>query len=87
MAEVIGSLDDSGNPVLSTLKTNIISNIPGATHNDAASFPLTVTYTATNNSYTVTSSGIVTANNSSSEGVTATTNQSINRNQGGNIYG
>ena len=51
--EVLGSYGKNGKLEIATVNSNIKNNISGVTTDDAVEFPLTVTYTATNNSYEV----------------------------------
>lgn len=57
--EVLGSLNNNGTLEINTVNSNIKSNISGVTTDDATEFPLTVTYIATGNNYTINSDGIV----------------------------
>ena len=56
---VLGSYNESTELEIETLNSNIKNNISGVTTDEATEFPLTVTYTATGNSYTVDENGIV----------------------------
>ena len=56
---VLGSYNDNAKLEVETVNSNIKNNISGITTDDATEFPLTVTYTATGNKYTVNSEGIV----------------------------
>ncbi len=56
---VLGSYGDNGKLEIETINSNIKNKINGVTTDDATEFPLTVTYTATGNNYTISSDGIV----------------------------
>ena len=60
-AEVRSSYSRKGDLDIGTVNTNIKNNINGVTTNDAADFPLVVTYSSTGNIYQIDSQGNVTA--------------------------
>ena len=51
--EVLGSFDENGDLILENLNTNIKNNISEATTDDAANFPLTVTFEDTSDVYVI----------------------------------
>ena len=56
--EVLGSYDNNGDLAFNTLKDNIQNHL-NVDHISSTNFPLTVTYTATGNTYEVDENGIV----------------------------
>ena len=57
--EVLGSHENDGTFLVGTVNANIKNHISGVTTDDATEFPLTVTYTATENKYEVFADGKV----------------------------
>ena len=57
--EVLGSLNKNGKLEIATVNSNIKSNINGVNTDETTEFPLTVTYTASGNSYIVDETGNV----------------------------
>ena len=58
--EVLGSYNGNGKLEIDKVKFNINNNLRGVTTSETRGFPLTVTYIATENSYSVDRNGIVT---------------------------